>query len=384
MTNKELFYFIGRCLALDDHPEFADEIIQLNHSGAVNWEHFVSLCSGHLILPAIYLKFQSYGIIHHLPQELSEFLKEIYDLNLERNKKILTQLHCITQTLNGHGIFPIFLKGTAHLLDHLYRDQGERMIGDIDFLVPGKDYLRAVEIMKKEGYDTDSPVYVDVETLKHYPCLSKPGEVTHIEIHRIPVAEEYSSWFNTVIIDQEKKPVSALSGCFVLSDKHKITHNFIHSQLGHKGHLNGIVSFRDLYDLYLLSRRSEIKQSISEMKNKSKAIAYFVFAQNALSLKEKIYPETNLSSRLFQKKHDLNISSTFFYHAYRYSIYFSQRILIGYIGQIIKSLYSKKTRKSVIRRLTNPGWYKAHLESYKIFFSPGNTDSYIRNKKAAP
>lgn len=369
MTNKELFYFIGRCLALDDHPEFAAEIIQLNHSGAVNWEYFVSLCSGHLILPAIYLKFQAHGVINHLPQELAEFLKEIHDLNLERNKKILAQLQSITQRLNKHAIYPIFLKGTAHLLDQLYSEQGERMIGDIDFLVAQNDYLRAVEIMKRDGYATGSPVYVDVDILKHYPCLSKPGEVTHIEIHRIPVAENFESWFNSKIIGEEKKQVSALPGCFVLSDKHKIMHNFIHSQLGHKGHLNGIVSFRDLYDLYLLSRRSEIKQVLGHIKSKSKAIAYFVFTQNALSLKEKIYPETNLSSRLFQKKHDLNLSSPVFYQTYRYSVYFSQRIVIGYIGQIVKSLYSRKTRKSVIRRLTNPGWYKSHIESYRIFFN---------------
>lgn len=370
MTNKELFYFIGKCLALDDHPEFAHEIIRMNSLGAVNWEAFVNYCSGHLILPSIYLNFQAHGIIDHLPQELAEFLKEIHELNLERNKKILSQLQSITQTLNQHKIYPIFLKGTAQLLDQLYHDPGERMIGDIDFLVPGKDYLHAVEIMKNEGYSTGSPVYMDVETLKHYPCLSKPGEVTHIEIHRIPVAEEYSSWFSSGIIDREKKPVSALPGCFVLSDKHKVIHNFIHSQLGHKGHLNGIVSFRDLYDLYLLSQRSEIKQALDSIKSKSKAIAYFVFTQNALSLQKKMYPGESLSSRLFQKKHDLNISSRAFYHTYRYLVYFSQRILIGYVGQIIKSLYSKKTRKSVIRRLTNPGWYKAHFDSYRVFFSP--------------
>lgn len=370
MTNKELFYFIGKCLALDDHPEWASEIIQMTQSEAVKWEHFVNLCSGHLILPAIYLKFNSHGIINHLPHELAEFLKEIYALNLKRNKQITEQLKRITKTLNEHSIAPIFLKGTGQLLDQLYEDEGERMIGDIDFLVAEKDYLRAVAIMKNQGYATDSPIYFDVENLKHYPCLSKPGEVTHIEIHRIPVADDFSSWFNPQIIDREKKQVASLPGCFVLSDKHKVIHNFIHSQLGHKGHLNGIVSFRDMYDLYLLSQRSDIKQALSEMKSKSKAISYFIFTEKALSLKEKIYPDTNLTARLFQSKHDLNISSTIFYHTHRFIVYFGQRFLVGYIGQFIKSLYSKKTRKSVISRLTNPKWYKAHLNSYKIFFSP--------------
>jgi hypothetical protein len=48
----------------------------------MNWigPHFVRLCSNHLILPVIYLKFKAHKLIEHLPDELAEFLKEIYDL----------------------------------------------------------------------------------------------------------------------------------------------------------------------------------------------------------------------------------------------------------------------------------------------------------------
>jgi len=38
-------------------------------------------------------------------------------------------------TLNTAGISPIYLKGTGNLIDGIYGDVGERIIGDIDFLV---------------------------------------------------------------------------------------------------------------------------------------------------------------------------------------------------------------------------------------------------------
>lgn len=369
MTDKELFYFTGQCLALDDHPEFSKVIIQKISPGSVDWDKFVWLCSNHLILPAVYLKFRDLGILDHLPPELSEFLTEIYQLNLSRNNKILEQLHAITTLLNQHDIYPIYLKGTGNLLDDLYCDRGERMIGDIDLLVPEKDYLRAVSIMKEDGYRTSSPVYFDVEKLKHYPCLSKEGAATHIEIHRLPVADDYKRWFNSSIIDSQKKAVSGLQGCYVLSDHHKIIHNFIHSQLGHKAHIYGVVSLRDTYDLYLLSKRSIVEDTLKEVKSKRKAIAYFVYTAKALGLKEKLCTIGNITSRLFILKHDLNISSPLFYHTHRYTVYFSQRILIGYIGQFIQCFYSRDTRKSVISRLTNPQWYKAHFSSYTTFFA---------------
>jgi len=369
MTNNEIFYFTGKCLTIEEHAGFREEIIEKIKDDSIDWQRFVGFCSNHLILPLIYAKFQSQHIIEFLPDELSEYLKEIYDLNLTRNNQILKQLQEITEILNQNNIYPVFLKGTGHLLNGLYSNIGERMIGDIDFLVPEKEYLLAAQLIEKEGYSADCPEYLDVKSIKHYPRLFKSDVPADIEVHRLPVSEEYQSWFNPEIIFDEKKTVSSLNGCFVLSNKHNIILNFIHSQLLHGGHLNGIVSFRDLYDLYLLSKRFEIKQTIPEIGTKQKAIAYFVFAGKAFGLKDRFYPESNLSSWLFIKKLDLNHSSPAFYHAYRTTVYFMQRIFVGYVGQFIKSFYSKKVRRSVIQRVSNRQWYIAHLNSYKSFFS---------------
>ena len=373
MTNKELFYFTGKCMMLDEHPGFRQEIIEKINTDSIDWQKFVAFCSNHLILPVIYLKFNSHGIIKYLPEDLSGFLKEIYDLNLSRNNQILEQLQEITDILNKSNIYPVFLKGAGNLLDNLYSNIGERILADIDFLVPEEDYLISAKLLENEGYSIANPFCYDIESVHHYPGIMKPGVPAHLEIHRL-LTKNYKSWFNTSIIDKEKKTVTALKGCYVLSDNHKIINNFTHSQLDHMGHIYGSVTFRDLYDLYLLSKRSDLKQTIPGIKNKQMAIAYFVFAGKAFGLNEKFYAGSNLSLWFFTKKHDLNLSSTTFYNVNRSIIYILHRIFSAYIGQLIKSFSSKKIRQSVINRLGDPKWYSGHLHSYISFLSP--------NKKA--
>lgn len=356
---------------LDEHPGFSQEIIEKIETDSMDWQKFAANCSNHLILPIIYLKFQSHGIIEYLPKELSEYLKEVYDLNYSRNNQILEELQEITEILNKGNIYPVFLKGAGNLLDDLYSNIGERILGDIDLLVPEKEYLLSAKLLEDEGYSKrkDSAIYFDVSMSKHYPRISKPGFPASLEIHRLPVKENNKSWFNPCIIDQGKKTVIALKGCCVLSDNHKIIHNFIHAQLDHQGHTTGLVYLRDLYDLYLLSKRTPIKQTLTSIKKKRKAIVYFAFAGKALGLNESFYSNSNFSIWFFSKRHDLILSSVNFNHTYRTINYITRRVIIGYTAQIIKSFYSKNMRQSVIHRLSDHKWYRARLQSYVSFFA---------------
>ena len=368
MTNLEMFYFTGKCLTLDEHPGLRGEIIEQISDDYFDWEKFVALCSSHLILPVIYLKFRSRHILEFLPDEVLEFLREIYELNRTRNNQIIKQLHEVTGILNNANVYPVFLKGAGHLLDGLYSDVGERMMGDIDFLVPEKDFILSAKLLENDGYSMAGPCYMEIEKLKHYPGLLKAGSPAHLEIHRLPVSEDQQKWFNTELIDTEKRTVQSLEGCFVLSYKHSIIHNFIHSQLGHEGHSYGIVSFRDLYDLYLLSKRSRVEQTLPEIKCKQKAIAYFTFAGNAFGLPGKFYPTGNFSSWVFTKKHDLNRSSKAFYLTSRTIIFIIQRIF-RVITQIMQSFYSRRMRQYFISRFSNRQYYTSLLHSYKGFFT---------------
>ena len=115
MKYKQLFYFTGHCLALDEHPEFREKVIERFQVEGADLENFVQLCSDHLIIPAIYLKFKTHGLLEFLPEELTQEFQKIYDLNRERNQQILKQIDDITTVLNKENIQPVPLS-TANLL----------------------------------------------------------------------------------------------------------------------------------------------------------------------------------------------------------------------------------------------------------------------------
>lgn len=367
MTNKGLYYFACQCLSLNDHPEFREEIIRTISDEAI-CQRFIQLCSNHWVLPIVYLKFQAAQILGEVPEELAEFLEEVHHLNQIRNERILKQVQEITCIFNKHEIFPTLLKGTGNLLDNLYSSTGERMMGDIDLLVSESDYLRAAQLLENDGYTHNNPSYFEVKDKKHYPRLFKKGEPADVEIHRLPVPLKYTKMYNTDIIDQEKKAIDEDFSCFVLSDKHKVIHNFIHSQLSNRGHSYGIVPLRDLYDLYLLSKRTDIAQIINNIKHKKIAIIYFLFVGKALRLPDFFHSNPTFTSKIFYIKHGLALKSHAFYRANKTFKYIADRILL-YTEQLIKSIYSKDMRRSLEMRLTNRHWYENHINTYIRFFS---------------
>lgn len=369
MTNSELYRFTCQCLSLDDHPEFITKIIS-NLSNDENRRDFVRFCSNYWVLPAIYVKFRSHNILIHLSEEFTEFLAEVHQLNLYRNEQILKQLQEIMNILNKEEIYPTLLKGAGNLLDNLYSDTGERMMGDIDFLVPEKEYLLSAELMQNAGYlkFEDISEYEDILSMKHYPRLYHPDFTGVVEIHRIPVNQEYLGWFNQELINSQRRTVSSLKGCYVQSDNHKIIHNFIHSQLSNEGFLFGSITLRDIYDLYLFSKRTPLKETLPQIKESQKAIAYYAFARNAFSLNENFFDGENFAHKILNKKHNLKMNSPFFYDVLRSTIFIYQRVFIGYIGQLFKALYSKKKQQYLIKRIRDRNWYNHHFNLYTRFF----------------
>lgn len=374
MTNKELYNFTGKCLALDEHPEYSNKIIKHCQSRLIDWDKFVKLCSNNLILQVIYLKFKSHDLLYYLPNDLAEHLKEIHDLNVIRNKQILYQIDKITSTLNQNNINPIYLKGAGNLLDDLYSSIGERILGDIDFLVPEADYLRAATILQNSGYLKVNKTYKYevIEEMKHYPRLYHPDYVSVIEIHRIPVNSEQLSWFNSEQINHEKKAVKLNAKCSVLSDNHKIIHNFIHSQLINEGYLYSKASLRDIFDLFLLSKRYSLSESIKSIKPKQKAIAYFNLTKVTLGLGNSFFRKKNISSAFLQIRHTFNLNSVIYNKISGSIIFISQRIFLGYIGHLIRALFSKKSRNYIRRRVEDRNWYDDHIKLYSRFFKTRN------------
>ena len=76
----------------------------------MDWDHLVRVGSSHLVLPAIYCRLKAKKLLGLLPQELETYLKELTDLNRERNEQLLVEAQQISQWFQEANIDHVFLK----------------------------------------------------------------------------------------------------------------------------------------------------------------------------------------------------------------------------------------------------------------------------------
>lgn len=370
MKQSELFKLACQCLLLDEHPELKKDIKEKFISGEVDLDRFVHLCSNHLVLPAIYLRLKNAELLEVFPKEYADHLKEIYELNKKRNREILLQIDEISNQLKKESIEPLYLKGTANLMDNLYSDLGVRMIGDIDFLVQEKDYLKTAELILELGYENQHKMYDDAKTFKHYPRLFRKDVPADIEIHRVPVNIPFSKQFNSELLFQNKKEIPQINNCFVSSSEHKLIHTFIHSQLSNKGHQRKIVGLRDLYDTQLLLKRVDVESVLPKIEENKKARQFFEYAnylfiseQTTINYKEKL-------PNKFATNHQWFFNHPRWHRIYLRLIDFYELIFIRYLWRIIRTPFQKSSFNYLKARLTDPEWYKMHFNGLKKSFFP--------------
>ena len=365
MNRKELFYFTAKCIILKENPEYKASVFSQFDSGNIDLEKFVLLCSNNLVLPTIYLNFKKFNLINVFPDDFIIHLENIYNLNKIRNTEILEQIEEINKYLLNENIIPLYLKGTANLMDNLYSDIGERMIGDIDFLVEEKNYQKTIELMQAIGYNSDIISYNGIKTNKHYPRMHRGDVPADIEIHRVPVDIKYSKQFSSDINFADKKKIKTKENCFIQSDEHRLIHNFIHSQLSNSGYSHRIVSLRDLYDFYLLSQRTKLESIFHQIEEKKKAKTYCNLVN--MILHDGI--DKNLCNVNTEEDYCLRFN-WFINHPrqHQWFIYFMKTIEIFFewpFDTLKNTVLNKSMREGYINRLKDPRWYKYKYSEIK-------------------
>jgi hypothetical protein len=361
MGDLHLFYFISECLTLSEYPERRNNIHLEMTKENFPWERFVLISSTHFVLPALYAKFRDADLLAAVPDDLRDYMEELYNLNLERNKQILLQLGEIAKTLSSEKIDSILLKGIGLITNGVYSDLGERILGDIDILVSPEDLNKAACLLLSDGYlIADDSIDGD---LAHYPALYKSDKVAQVELHQFPVDRKYEQFINYKELMEQKIFHKDFPGCYLLPAETNLLINFMHSQLKDEGQYYAEISLRQLYDVYRLAISKNFRDTNLDFWLFRKSCNNYIAVFSNIFKVDFFAYKNNLRTRFYIFRVKMNLSSGSLSRASRV-ILFPFNYIPQYFTKVIRLLTKKQSRKILWKKMKNPAWYKSHLEQY--------------------
>lgn len=264
--------FLAKSLSISASNKNLQEIKRVLKTQKIDWDLLVKISTGQLVLPAIYCNYKRNNLLQFLPDDLVAYMKEITSLNRDRNLKIIEQINELNTLLRDNGVNPIFIKGTGNLIQGLYEDPAERMIGDIDFLVSKNHYDLAAKILIENNYQPVSNLGYHFPIFKHYPRLYIDDKIAAVEIHKEMIIEKYASEFNykTIKNDMFKK-----NGFFLLSLNDQKALSIFSNQINDRGFHYKSAGLRNAYDFLLLnSKKPGIDFALRFNKLKTPALCF--------------------------------------------------------------------------------------------------------------
>lgn len=360
MTFQETFFFIAKSLTINLEDRNKEEIEKQLQSNNIDWEFVVKVSTAHYVLPALYCNLQRSDFLHYLPEDLVTYMEYITDLNRKRNEEIILQVKELNKLLSTNNIKPVFLKGSGNLLAGIYEDIAERMVGDIDFLLSKKDSFRAYEILKTNNYYNPKNLLFNPPDHRHLPRLVKQeNKFAAVEIHSEMLGiKKYRKEFNHTVVGKDYQLIDEVR---VLSYANKLNLSIISDQINDNGFYYKMISLRNAYDVFLLSKKTNAKAAVNRFDKLNNPLNCFLSA--CYEIFNKIdsleYNNTKMTAsylNIFSSQLANPISKKIRYKLI--NIY----LLFGSILNIIyKSITNKEQRNWLLKRIlsTNTGGIKS-------------------------
>tara|TARA_B100001939_G_C16905723_1_gene602210 strand:- start:272 stop:1279 length:1008 start_codon:yes stop_codon:yes gene_type:complete len=303
----------------------------------VDFDEFVKLSSSHLILPLIFIKLKQKNLLNYIPEELVKYLKEIHEINLNRNKELIKETKIITDILKKNKINYVLLKGTANILRNLYKDIGERMVGDIDILVESENGSKTIKLLNKIGYyNLTDDIYFD---FRHLNRIINKKKIFAVEIH----TRLFDKRNNLVDLKNTEK----LEKIYVFNKQTSANYNIYNFQINDFGYSQVNYSYRSLYDHFLLSK-NKISNNSNDIVNERFKKRYLLIARGLgidYYFKYKLGKDV-IGSIRFRLKKKFKVYNNFD------KLYFRIKVIITNLPkQIFILIKNKKYRKYLYKKI---------------------------------
>jgi len=252
-----------------------EKIKQKILSDTIDWLSVVEIANINFLTAALYYSLLDKGFLNLIKdEELIAYLEQIYTINLHRNQRIIEQSKEMTEVLLTKGIKPVFLKGTASLLENDYKAVGMRFLSDIDFYVFENDFNQAKEQLITAGYipDMSDPGIKDIEKHHHWWPMYHPNWETIIEIHKSVLTFPYSHWIDCN--ESTCKNSTYYPDMTMLAPTFRLIHTYIHSDIVDRSHAFKKMDLRQLYEMSMIidNHKSQINWKYIEKFFKTKKL----------------------------------------------------------------------------------------------------------------
>jgi len=359
MTYKETLFFVAKCLTINHEAHNKRIVEKMLQSKTVEWDEVVKLSTAHFVFPALYCNLKRAYFLSYLPEDLVDYMKYITELNRERNEEIIAQAKELNTLLLEHHITPIFLKGTGNLLEGLYEDIAERMVGDIDFIFSKGDYPKAIELLENYGYTHNYKIdkLLNKKPM-HYPRLVNENKIAAIEIHKELLSINYRQEFNYNFIKNSTQRIHRVS---VLSFKNQLSLSIIASQINDSGFEHKNLSLRNAYDVFLLSKKTIAKNAFKKFNRLEHPLHCFLASCFEVFNKPKTLQYTTskkIEEYLIVFNKYLNNRNL---HTSNYKKKIKKKRILRLFTIIYKSFFHKEYRVWLFKRITDKNWRKEKL-----------------------
>lgn len=306
-----------------------------------------------------------------LSADVAEYLDAVYTLNLEKNQICIDQLvHCIG-VMNSVGVQPVLLKGAAVIAAGLYPTNGERMISDLDILVPAAKLPEIIKKMVGAGYqpfleagiELPNPIGFEREDHHYVPLVSKDWPVA-IELHVHPVLLPFDKLLSSEEVFEGAKTLNWYgTNCLLPSPTHLVVHNVIHAFIVDTQLSLHRFSIRQLFEFVLMSNIFGNQIDWQAISSRFKTFGYGKSLRQYVALANVCFN--------FITPQEIDMSN---HRRFQIALYIMRQNIetsvldkiINIISPISSSLAKLRRSPSRIRRILKAGFYSRFIKNMKL------------------
>lgn len=217
----------------------------------VEWMATIGLAARDYALPMLATVLGEAGLFGRVPAEAATYLDYALRANAEANGAIRQQILFVGRLLDEAGVCAVVLKGASWLFETgpAARD---RMMRDIDLLVPASQIIEVRRALEAAGFRTSQTILGE-EGHAHDRPLEHPDHPVSLEVHS-ELTTRPKLLSGEEMIGQA---IPVARGLAIPSPAHRLLHNVIHGQLVNGYYAGGALDMRDAMDVGRLVRLGE-------------------------------------------------------------------------------------------------------------------------------